>query len=316
MSNNFRKTISIIVPVMNEEGAIVPFMEEIDKELKGINYNLEILFIDDGSTDDTKKVIIKKACKDKRIRLVKLSRNFGKEAAMTAGIDYAVGDAVIPMDVDLQDPPKVIHEFIEKWEEGYDTVYGIRQSRNEDTRSKRTSAGMFYRIFNCISDTPIPSNVGDFRLMDRRVVNVIKRLPERNRFMKGLFAWPGFNSIGIGYDRPSRFHGKTKFNIWKLWNFAVDGITSFSIWPLRIWSYIGVGIATTSLLFMMFIILRTMLFGISWPGYASMMSAILFFGAVQLISIGIMGEYVGRLYMESKRRPIYLVDENKEESNG
>lgn len=308
MKSNLNKKISIVVPVMNEEDAIIPFIKKVKEELCNLVYDMEILFIDDGSTDKTVEIILNEIKKDNKICFLKLSRNFGKEAAMTAGIDYATGDAIIPMDVDLQDPPALIHKFIEKWEGGFDTVYGVRRSRNEDTRSKKTTAGMFYRIFNRISDTPIPHNAGDFRLLDRRVVDILKMLPERNRFMKGLFAWPGFSSIGVEYDRPARLHGKTKFNVWKLWNFAVDGITSFSMWPLRIWSYIGGVIAIFSLLFMIFIILRTLVFGVNWPGYASIMSAILFFGAIQLISIGILGEYIGRLYIESKRRPIYLID--------
>lgn len=303
------KTISLIVPVMNEEDAVGPFVKEVQKELENIKYKLEFLFIDDGSQDNTVINIKKLAQNDSRIRLLKLSRNFGKEAAMTAGLDYAIGDAVIPMDVDLQDPPSIIHEFIKKWEEGFDTVYGIRQSRNEDTVGKKTSAGLFYKLFNKISDTPIPHNTGDFRLIDRKVIEALKKLPEKNRFMKGLFAWPGFTSVGVVYDRPARQFGKTKFNAWRLWNFAVDGITSFSTWPLRIWSYVGVGIAIISLIFMCYIMSRTIIFGVDWPGYASLMSAILFFGAMQLISIGVLGEYMGRLYMESKNRPVYIVED-------
>lgn len=303
-----KKSISIIVPVMNEEDAIIPFLYSITENLAEINYDLEILFIDDGSSDNTINVLESAALEHNSVRYLKLSRNFGKEAALTAGLDYATGAAVIPMDVDLQDPPEVIHQFIEKWEQGYDIVYGTRESRDEDTASKKTSAGIFYRIFNKISATSIPHNAGDFRLMDRQVVEVLKKLPERNRFMKGLFAWPGYKAIGVGYARPARKHGKTKFNAWKLWNFAVDGITSFSTWPLRVWSYIGGGIAIISLMYMLFIILRTLIYGIEWPGYASLMSAILFFGSIQLISVGVLGEYVGRLYIEVKNRPIYLIE--------
>ena len=305
-----KKTISLVVPVMNEENSIIPFLNEIMNELNGIRYDLEIIFIDDGSSDNTFNVIIEEAKKDERVHYIKLSRNFGKEAAMTAGIDYASGDAIIPIDVDLQDPPALIHEFIAKWEEGFDTVYGIRLDRNEDTKSKKTSAGLFYKFFNKISDISIPSNVGDFRLLDRKVVQALKMLDERNRFMKGLFAWPGFSSIGVGYSRPARQHGKTKFNGWRLWNFAVDGITSFSTWPLRVWSYIGGVIALVAFIFIFFIITRTLIYGIDWPGYASIMTTILFFGAMQLISIGVLGEYIGRLYMESKKRPIYIVNDS------
>lgn len=304
-----RKIISIVVPVMNEQEAIYPFLNCIKEELHNINYDIEVVFVDDGSKDKTLLAIKSyPMCGNITVRCIKLSRNFGKEAAMTAGLDYAKGDAVIPMDVDLQDPPEVIHLFIKKWEEGFDTVYGVRNTRRQDSHGKRASAGCFYKIFNKISDTPIPQNAGDFRLMDRKVVDAIKMLPEKNRFMKGLFAWPGFSSIGIGYDRPARSRGETKFNGWKLWNFAVDGITSFSTWPLRMWSYIGGGIALISLIYMLFIVTRTIILGVEWPGYASIMSAVLFLGAIQLISIGILGEYIGRLYLESKHRPTYLVD--------
>ena len=304
-----KKLISIIVPVMNEQDAIVPFLDCVRKNLKDTSYKIEVIFIDDGSKDATvEKIQECSGYPDFAIRCIKLSRNFGKEAAMTAGLEYAKGDAVIPMDVDLQDPPSVITLFIKKWEEGFDTVYGIRNSRNEDSVSKKASAGFFYKLFNKISETPIPHDAGDFRLMDRKVVEAIKMLPEKNRFMKGLFIWPGFSSVGVGYDRPARLHGKTKFNAWKLWQFALDGITSFSTWPLRIWSYVGGGVALLSLIYMIYIIFRTLVWGVQWPGYASTMSAVLFLGAIQLISIGVLGEYIGRLYLESKKRPIYIVD--------
>ena len=304
------KKISLIVPVKNEQESISSFLEEVYRSLIDIDYLLEIIFIDDGSTDQTLKVIKKSPDNELyTIKYIKLSKNFGKEAAMSVGVDYASGDAIIPIDVDLQDPPHIIIEFIEKWEQGFDTVYGVRISRNDDTKSKKTSANMFYKFFNKISDTPIPHNAGDFRLMDRKVIDAIKKLPEKNRFMKGLFAWPGFSSTGVGYERPARRYGKTKFNAWKLWNFAVDGITSFSTWPLRVWSYLGGVVALFSLAFMGYIMVRTIVLGRDLPGYASIMSAILFFGAMQLISIGILGEYIGRIYIESKGRPLYLIEE-------
>ncbi|WNL43451.1 glycosyltransferase family 2 protein [Halomonas sp. PAMB 3264] len=306
-------TISLIVPVFNEQTSITPFLEAIDRELATLPAALEILFIDDGSTDETVAEIKRARQRDGRVRYVTLSRNFGKEAAMTAGLDYATGDAVIPMDVDLQDPPQLIHEFYTLWQQGYDVVYGMRSDRLEDTRGKRASAGLFYRIFNRLSMTEIPANTGDYRLMSRRVVEALKKLPERNRFMKGLFAWPGYRSVGVSYSRPARHTGYTKWNAWKLWNFALDGLTGFSTWPLRVWSYVGVCIAAVCLAYMFFIIVRTLMFGVEWPGYASIMSAILFLGSVQLISIGILGEYVGRLYIESKQRPVYLVDEQDDE---
>ena len=300
--------ITLVVPVKNEELAIVPFLAAIDRDLASLTATLEILFVDDGSTDATVLRLTEATARDPRVRFLKLSRNFGKEAAMTAGLEQARGDAVVPMDVDLQDPPVLIHDFVAHWRQGYDSVYGMRQSRLEDSRRKRASAGMFYRVFNKVSDTHIPSNAGDFRLIDRRVVEALRHLPERNRFMKGLFAWPGFSSIGVPYARPAREVGVTKFNYWRLWNFAIDGLTSFSTWPLRIWTYVGVGVALIALSYMFILIIRTLASGVDIPGYASLMSAVLFFGAMQLISIGVLGEYLGRLYVESKHRPIYLID--------
>lgn len=305
--------VSLLVPVYNEEESIEKFLDVIDSDLDGLDCDLEIIFIDDGSVDETMNVIRKSMSKDSRVRYIKLSRNFGKEAAMTAGLDYALGDAVVPIDVDLQDPPALIQQFVHLWKQGYDTVYGMRASRFDDGRRKRASAGLFYKIFNKLSNTEIPSNAGDYRLMSRRVVEVIKKMPERNRFMKGVFAWPGYSSIGVEYDRPARFAGKTKWNYWKLWNFALDGLTGFSTWPLRVWSYVGGVIALISLLYMLYIILRTLIMGVDWPGYASLMSAVLFFGSVQLISIGVLGEYIGRLYVEVKGRPVYVVESSSDE---
>lgn len=304
-----RPMLSLIVPVLNEEESIAPFIEAVDRHLAELPAALEIVFIDDGSTDRTIDEIQRARQTDERVCYLKLSRNFGKEAAMTAGLEHAHGDAIIPMDVDLQDPPELILEFFRLWQEGYDTVYGIRRDRNEDTPSKRASAGMFYRIFNWLSHTEIPSNAGDFRLMDRKVVEALNKLTERNRFMKGMFAWPGFSSIGVEYSRPARYAGHTKWNIWKLWNFALDGLTGFSTWPLRVWSYFGLTIAFFSLLYMVFIILRTMIYGVELPGYASIMTAVMFFGSIQLISIGVLGEYIGRLYVEAKGRPVYIIDQ-------
>lgn len=305
--------ISLLVPVYNEEESIEKFLDVIGSDLEGLGCDLEIIFIDDGSVDGTISVIRNAMSNDSRVKYIKLSRNFGKEAAMTAGLDYAKGDAVVPIDVDLQDPPALIHQFVYFWKQGYDTVYGIRASRIDDGRKKRASAGLFYKVFNKLSNTTIPSNAGDYRLMSRRVVEAIKRMPERNRFMKGVFAWPGYPSVGVEYDRPARFAGETKWNYWKLWNFALDGLTGFSTWPLRVWSYIGGVIALVSLLYMLYIILRTLIMGVDWPGYASLMSAVLFFGSIQLISIGVLGEYIGRLYIESKARPIYVVESSSDE---
>ena len=302
-------TLSLVVPAYNEEESIQTFIDTIDKELATLSDRLQIVFVNDGSRDKTRQVIEEVITRDPRVTLVNLARNFGKEAAMTAGLFHARGDAVIPMDVDLQDPPALIHEFVRLWQEGYDTVYGVRTDRNADTAMKRVTAGGFYRLFNAVSTTTkIPENAGDFRLMDRRVVEVIKQLPERNRFMKGLFAWAGFNSIGVPYERPARAAGETKFNYWKLWNFALDGFFSFSSWPLRVWSYIGAGVALLSFIYMLVIITKVLFFGIDSPGYASLMCVILFLGGMQLISIGVIGEYLGRMFLEVKQRPVFVVE--------
>ena len=303
-------TLSLVVPAYNEEESIQTFIDTIDQELAPLRDQLEIVFVNDGSRDKTRQVIEEVISKDPRVTLINLARNFGKEAAMTAGLCHARGDAVIPMDVDLQDPPALILEFVRLWqEEGYDTVYGVRADRNADTPMKRLTAGGFYRLFNAVSTTTkIPENAGDFRLMDRRVVEVIKQLPERNRFMKGLFAWAGFNSIGVEYERPARAAGETKFNYWKLWNFALDGFFSFSSWPLRNWSYVAAGVAMLSFLYILVIITKVIFFGIDMPGYASLMSVILFLGGMQLISIGVLGEYLGRMFLEVKQRPVFVVE--------
>ncbi|WP_233266442.1 glycosyltransferase family 2 protein [Cobetia sp. L2A1] len=300
--------LSLVVPVMNEEDTISLFLEAIEKTLGHQVPHLEILFVDDGSSDGTLACLEAAVASDSRVRYLSLTRNFGKEAAMSAGIEQARGDAVVPMDVDLQDPPEVIIDFIAQWQAGYDMVYGVRAARNEDTATKRQTAGLFYRVFNRVTYTEIPRDAGDFRLLDRRVVEALRRLPERNRFMKGLFSWPGYRSVGVTYQRPARAAGITKFNYWKLWNFALDGVVSFSTWPLRVWTYLGVGVAGLAFLYILVIISKTVFFGIDAPGYASLMIAVLFFGGMQLISIGVLGEYLGRLFMETKQRPLYLID--------
>jgi glycosyltransferase involved in cell wall biosynthesis len=245
--------------------------------------------------------------RDRRVRALSLSRNFGKEAALSAGLDFAAGKAVVPMDVDLQDPPEVIGEMLDKWREGYEVVYGVRRNRSTDSLPKRLTADLYYRAHNYLSDDKIPEHAGDFRLLDRSVVEVIRRMPERNRFMKGLFAWGGFRQAAVEYDRVQRTVGKTKFRYWKLWTLALDGITSASTMPLRIWSYIGVVIAFFAIVYALIIAVRTTLFGIDVPGYASMMVTTLFLGGIQLISLGVLGEYVGRILVETKQRPIYVV---------
>lgn len=300
--------LSLVIPVFNEEESIDLFLDTVMPLLERASLRFELVFINDGSRDNTFARLFDRGRGDRRIRIVNLSRNFGKEAALTAGIDHAKGDILIPMDIDLQDPPELIQPFIARWREGYDIVYGVRTARLTDTRAKRMSAGWFYRVFNSLSPVRIPPNVGDFRLVDRRAVEVLRQLPERNRFMKGLFAWVGFNSIGVPYERPQRAAGTTKFNFWRLWNFALDGVLSFSTAPLRAWFYVGVVIAAIAVLYALFIVTRVLILGIDTPGYASLLIAVLLMGAIQLLSLGIIGEYLGRLFLEVKGRPIYVVE--------
>lgn len=302
--------ITLLVPVYNEHEAINSFYVEVTKALSEIDGHYEIMFVNDGSRDDTVEIIKKLIEKDKRIALVNLSRNFGKEAAMTAGLRHASGDAVVPIDVDLQDPPHLILDFVKAWlDKDYDMVYGIRVDRSKDTPMKRLTAGAFYRVFNVMTNkVHIPVNAGDFRLIDRRVIDAINQLPERNRFMKGIFAWAGFSSYGIPYERPERQEGSSKFNYWKLWNFALDGIVSFSSMPLRVWSYIGGILGIIASCYMIYIFTKTLINGSDVPGYASIMCAVLFLGSVQLISIGILGEYISRIFIEVKNRPVYILE--------
>ena len=300
--------LSLVVPVFDEDESIDLFVDTVVPILDRDRMRFEIVFVNDGSRDDTLARLLDRSARDRRIRVVNLSRNFGKEAALTAGIDHARGDVLVPIDIDLQDPPDLVGAFMARWREGYDIVYGVRSARHADTTAKRMSANSFYWVFNSLSPVRIPANVGDFRLVDRRAVEVLRQLPERNRFMKGLFAWVGFNSIGVPYERPQRAAGSTKFNFWRLWNFALDGVVSFSTAPLRAWFYVGVVIAAVSVLYAFFIITRVLILGIDTPGYASLLIAVLLMGAIQLLSLGIIGEYLGRLFLEVKGRPIYVVE--------
>jgi len=303
------KLISIIVPVFNEEKALDHFFETIIPVLKRLDgYVCEFVCINDGSTDATlEKLLAAKGRYRESIKIVDFSRNFGKEAALTAGIDFAAGDALIPIDCDLQDPVEIIPELIHKWEEGFEVVLAKRIDRSSDSYLKRHTAMMFYKLFNMVSDIDIPENVGDFRLMSRKAIEAIKKLPERRRFMKGLFAWIGFKQAVVEYTRQNRVSGKTKFNYRKLINLALEGIISFSFIPLRWVLLIGLMIGIVSLFYASFIVIRTVFYGVDVPGYASLLTAILFLGGVQLIGLGVVGEYIGRVYMEAKERPIYIV---------
>ena len=300
--------MSLVVPVFNEEDSVALFVQTTRDVLEAAGLEFEIVFINDGSQDSTIQRLMALSEADNRVKTINLSRNFGKEFALTAGLDHAIGDVLVPMDVDLQDPPELIPKFLEMWREGYDVVYGVRSCRKHDSIAKRTTAALFYRIFNRLSQLQVPYNAGDFRLIDRRVANVIRQMPERNRFMKGLFAWVGFNSIGIPYERPQRAAGSTKWGNWRLWNFALDGIFSFSTLPLRVWAYLGGIVALVSFSYGSFIVIRTLILGIDIPGYASLLTIVLFLGGIQLLSIGVLGEYLGRLFIEVKGRPLYVVE--------
>ena len=301
--------LSVVVPVKNEEQGITAFVERVAPILERVaeGGGWEILFVDDGSSDSTLAAIVAANQRDPRVRALSLSRNFGKEAALSAGLDHARGAAVIPMDVDMQDPPEVLPEMVAKWREGHEMVFGVRRCRDSDSWAKRLTAGLYYRAHNAVSADKIPANAGDFRLLDRKVVEVIRKLPERNRFMKGLFAWAGFRQAAVEYDRAERENGATKFNYWKLWTLALDGITSASTVPLRIWSYVGALVALFALAYAGFIAVSTIVFGNAVPGYASIMVSVLFLGGIQLISLGVLGEYVGRILTETKQRPLYVV---------
>ncbi|MDD2057765.1 glycosyltransferase family 2 protein [Pseudomonas sp. GD03860] len=299
--------ISLVVPVYNEELAIAPFYEAVQRTLQGCCERLEIVFVNDGSEDRSELLIRQRVLTDPDVVLINLSRNFGKEAALFAGLEQASGDAVIPIDVDLQDPVEVIPQLIEQWQAGAEVVLAKRRNRAQDSYWKRRSASIFYALLNRISQTPIEENVGDFRLLDRKVVDVITSMPEHQLFMKGVLSWAGFTTAVIEYDRAPRSAGDTHFNGWKLWNLALEGITSFSTLPLRLWTYIGGSIALLALAHAVFLVVNKVVFGNPVPGYPSLMTAILFLGGVQLIGIGILGEYIGRIYMESKHRPRYVI---------
>lgn len=301
-----RPELSIVVPMYNEEEMVPILVERLTDALAGVVKTHEIVCVNDGSRDGTAEALARAHEKDMRVRVINLSRNFGKEIALTAGLDHASGDAVIPMDADLQDPPELIAEMLEKWREGYDVVYAVRRRRTNDSMMKRRSAHAFYSVMSRLSGFELPENAGDFRLMDRRVVVALSGLRENNRFMKGLFAWVGYRTAKVEYDRPARAAGQTKFNYWKLWNLALEGITGFSTLPLRLAGYLGALVAFLSMLYGLYLVVRTVFWGTDVPGYASLMVAVLFMGGVQLIVLGTIGEYLGRVYNETKRRPLYL----------
>ena len=299
--------ISIVCPCYNEADVIETFVSRLIDVLQPDVANYELVCINDGSTDTTLARLLELKNGPIPLRIIDLSRRFGKEAAIAAGLDHATGDAVVIIDADLQDPPELIPKLVSAWRDGNKVVLARRSDRSSDPFLKRHSARAFYRLHNLLSQTERPVDVGDFRLLDREVVDVLCSLPERQRFMKGLFSWVGYEPVVVDYTRGKRTSGRTKFSWWRLWNLGLEGITSFSTAPLRVWTYIGLFISATAFTYGGYIVVRTLVLGIDVPGYASLLTAILFLGGVQLVSLGVIGEYVGRIYMESKGRPIYVV---------
>jgi glycosyltransferase involved in cell wall biosynthesis len=300
--------LSIVVPVYNERPVLPDFHERLGAVLDSMGADAEVLYVDDGSGDGSSDLIAGLQQRDRRVSLIRLSRNFGKEVAITAGLDHCRGGAAVIIDADLQHPPELIPALVEQWRAGFDVVYARRTERQGETALKKLSAQYFYRLLQRLSDVPIPADAGDYRLLSRRAVDALVGLRERHRFMKGLFAWIGFPQTSVPYRQQPRHAGDTKWNYWRLWNFALEGITSFTTVPLRIASYLGIVAALTALLFAAWIVFKTLVWGEPVPGYPSLMVVILFLGGLQLAALGVIGEYLGRTYNEVKQRPLYLVD--------
>ncbi len=305
------KTVSLLVPMYNEQEALPLFWERTQAVLeKEKSVKFEYVFVDDGSRDNTPVLLRELAGKYPFVKVVTLSRNFGKEAALTAGLAQAAKrDAVVVLDADLQDPPELIIPFVEKFNEGYDTVYAARQDRSSDSFLKRTTAKSFYKVYNYLADRPIPEDAGDCRLISKRVAEAVLQLPERERFLKGIFSWVGFKTTSVPYVRPERAAGTTKWNYWKLWNFALSGITASGSLPLKLWTYFGFGVSLFAFLYALVIVAKKLFLGNPVSGYSSLMVTILFFSGVQLISLGIIGEYLSRIFVETKARPAYIIKE-------
>lgn len=301
--------ISVVTPIYNEADTIGLFIDRVAPVLEAETPDYEILFVDDGSSDDSAAIVRARHEQDGRIRMIRLSRNYGKEAALTAGLDMAAGAAAIPMDADLQDPPELIPEMIAKWRAGADIVVARRRTREGDGPLKRATAKGFYRLLRAISGTDIPENVGDFRLIDRKALDALALFPERSRFMKGVFALLGFEQAEIVYERPARIAGAAKQNWRRLFGLALEGVVSFSVAPLRLWTVLGLGAAAAAVLYALVIVVRTLVYGIDAPGYASLITVVLFMNGLILIGLGVIGEYISRIFMEVKRRPLYLVRE-------
>jgi len=310
----FAPYMSLVVPMYNEAEGITPFFERAEAVLdallgQGAISNYEIICVNDGSSDDTVYRLGDHHERNPRIKVLDLSRNFGKEAALTAGMANVNGDVIVPIDADLEEPPELITAFLEQWRNGFDIIYGARASREHDSLSKQITSSLFYKVFNAISEHQIPHDAGDYRLMNRSVVDIINAMPERNRFMKGIFSYPGFKTTSVAFNRQPRHAGTTKFSPVKLFGLAFSGIVSFSLAPIRLFIYLGAGISILSFFYLIFVIAKTIVYGVDEPGYASIISTVLFLGGIQILGLGIIGEYVGRIYVEVKNRPIYIIQE-------
>lgn len=299
--------ISCVIPAYNEQANIAAFIQQLYQQLQQLTNHFEIIIVDDGSKDDTVEIIKHLALPS--LKLIVFSRNFGKEIALTAGLEHSSGDVVILIDADFQHPIAVIPFFLKYWADDYDMVYGIRDSRQNESLLKKTFANLFYKLMAKITRVNIPANAGDFRLLDKKIVETLKKFPERSRFMKGLYAWVGFKQIGIPFTVHDRAAGKSSWRFTRLTELAITGITSFSHIPLRVWGVIGLGISTFAFIYATFIILQTLILGVQIPGFASIVVAIMFLGGIQLLSIGILGEYIGQIFNEVKKRPIYIIDQ-------
>jgi glycosyltransferase involved in cell wall biosynthesis len=299
--------LSVVVPVFNEQDVLGEFHRRLSAVLDRLALDAEVVYVNDGSSDASMALLGRLHETDPRVVVIDFSRNFGKEAAMSAGLDVADGDAVVLIDADLQDPPELIEQMLQTWREGYDVVLMRRRVRANESWVKKATSHAFYRVISRMGTIPIPEDVGDFRLLSRRAVAALRRLPERSRFMKGLFAWIGYPTRELLYDRDGRFAGDSKFNYWRLWNFALEGITSFSAAPLKSASYFGMAIALVAFAYGLFIMLRTLLYGDPVPGFPTLVTLVLFLGGLQLVALGVIGEYLARMFVEVKQRPLYLV---------
>ena len=309
MSTQALPTLGVVVPCFNEEAVLGAFHARLMGVLDAMPVAARVLYVDDGSRDGTFAALEGLCAADPRVAALRLSRNFGKELALTCGLDHAPGDAVVVIDADLQDPPELIPELWARFRDGHDVAYAVRRSRAGESWLKRGTAAAFYRVIGRLADTPVPADTGDFRLLSRRALEALRGLRERHRFMKGLFGWVGFRQVGVPYDRAPRAAGRSSWNWWRLWNFALEGITSFSVAPLKLATYVGLATALLAFGYGAWIVAKTLLWGDPVAGYPSLMSVVLFLGGIQLMALGLIGEYLGRLYLESKQRPLYLIDQ-------